>query len=42
MLIGFVLFLVLISGGALLLGLCRAAQRADAAEEQQGHYRKGN
>jgi hypothetical protein len=39
MLIGFVLFLIFIWSGALLLGLCRAAQRADAAEEQSRHDR---
>ena len=41
MLIGFVLLLMLIWSGALLIGLCRAAQRADAAEEPPYHDRVG-
>ena len=41
MLIGCVLFVVFIGSGLLFLGLCRAAQRADAAEEPPSHDRAG-
>jgi hypothetical protein len=39
MLIGFVLLVICLASGMLFLGLCRAAQRADAAEEPREQQR---
>ena len=41
MLIGFVFLVMVIGSSVVLVGLCRAAQRADAAEEQHNQQRVG-